>query len=296
MISFPDPGRPADWLWVALSLVDHLGGSKLLALAAHFDGNLPRLLAAPVRELQAVRGIGPRIAAGIAAVDLAALHAQMSLWTAEGVRCIPLIHPDYPASLKTLPDPPATLFVRGWADQTIFGRPSVAIIGTRTPSPSARQAARHLAMEAARRGEVVISGLALGIDAAAHTGALDVPTGGTLAVLGGGVLNVYPPGNRPLAEAVMGCGLLLCETHPAADVNPSMLVARNRIISGLAGRVIVVETAVTGGAMHAARRAHEQGRAVYTVDPAALDGDVSGNRALIEAGCRVIAPDATDLP
>jgi DNA processing protein len=128
--------------------------------------------------------------------------------------------------------------------------------------------------------------MALGIDSAAHIGALACLGGVTTAVLGSGVLNVYPPGNRALAEAIRQRGALLSEVHPDAQPKPSTLVARNRIISGLCEAVIVVETESDGGAMHAARRAIDQGRRVYT-----LESDASGNRALIEAGASVIKPD-----
>ncbi|MCS7071212.1 MAG: DNA-protecting protein DprA, partial [Anaerolinea sp.] len=203
-----------------------------------------------------------------------------------------LIDPAYPAALARTADPPATLFLRG---SGTFAARAAAIVGTRTPSDAARDAAGMLAIRLAERGWQIISGLAIGVDTAAHLGALAVPAGSTIAVLGGGVLNVYPPGNRSLAQAVSLRGLLVSETHPQADVSPSALVARNRIITGLASVVIVVETSSEGGAMHAARRALDQGRTVLTVDPAFLTGRASGNQALIDAGVRSIAPDDADL-
>ncbi len=132
----------------------------------------------------------------------------------------------------------------------------------------------------------MISGLALGIDGAAHLGALAYPPGITSAVLGSGVLTVYPPQHRTLAQAIQGRGALLSETHPEAQPNAARLVARNRIISGLSEAIIVVQTEIDGGAMHAARRAFDQGRRVYT-----LASDASGNQALIDLGAVVITPD-----
>jgi DNA processing protein len=190
--------------------------------------------------------------------------------------------------LYALDDAPPTLFVRGhWeplSDKT------VAIVGTREPSPAAEQVAKELSMELAERGYTIVSGLAVGIDAAAHHGALAV-AGHTLAVLGSGVLNVYPPQHQDLAEAIQLRGALLSEVQPFAETNASALVARNRIITGLSQQVIVVETATDGGAMHAARFAGLQRRRLYT-----LDLPASGNRALLANGATGIRLDLRDLP
>lgn len=292
-LSVPATGGDPDPAWVALSLVEHVGAVRLLALRDHFGGDLWRVLIAPEAELRRVRGIGPKIAAGIRAVDPARVVLAMARWMAAGVRIVPYADPAFPAVLRTISDPPGTLFMVGEQASPLR---QIAIVGTRTPSPAARTIAHMLAVRLAERGVGVVSGLALGIDAAAHTGALTVPDGVTLAVLGGGVLNVYPPAHRDLAAEIQRRGLLLTETHPEAVVSAAALVARNRLISGLCEAVIVVETSATGGALHAARRALEQGRAVYTIDPAHLTGDTSGNAVLIAQGVPVLAADGHDLP
>ncbi len=275
-MSIPSPA------WIALSLVEHVGAKKLRALADAFDGDLDAVLAADAKALQRVPGIGPKISATIRAVDLAVVAEAIPRWGAAGIALITLDDPAYPDALRQIADAPPTLFVVGaWHDLH-----SVAVVGTRSPSRLAADAARQICYELAQRGIQVISGLALGIDSAAHIGALAHPSGITSAVLGSGVLNVYPPGNRPLAQAIVGRGALLSEVHPSAQPKPSTLVARNRIISGLCQAVIVVETAVDGGAMHAARRATDQGRRVYT-----LDLPASGNRALLDSGAIPITPD-----
>jgi DNA processing protein len=133
--------------------------------------------------------------------------------------------------------------------------------------------------------------LAVGVDAAAHLGALAVPDAYPIAVLGSGVLNVYPPANAQLAAAVLQHGAMVSELHPFAGVGASGLVARNRITTGLSSAVIIVETAVNGGAMHAARFALAQGRPLYVVDC-----EATGNRALIEGGAIPLRPDLRDLP
>jgi DNA processing protein len=132
----------------------------------------------------------------------------------------------------------------------------------------------------------VVSGLALGVDAVAQRSVMTVPDGETFAVLGSGVWNVYPPTNRELAECIGGYwGALVCEVQPDAGVNPAALVARNRIITGLSRAVFIIETEADGGAMHAARFAKAQGRAIYT-----LDLPASGNQQLIAEGAQIIAP------
>jgi DNA processing protein len=131
----------------------------------------------------------------------------------------------------------------------------------------------------------------VGVDTAAHLGAMASPEGYTLAVLGSGVLNVYPPENHNMEKGILQRGAFLCEVHPKAKVNSPALVARNRIISGLSEGVIVVETEIDGGAMHAARFAKLQGRKVYVVE-----NDASGNRALLADGAVPISPDLSYLP
>lgn len=271
-----------DPAWVALSLLEHVGAKKLRALAAFFDGDLQAALAAEPHTLRQVPGIGPKIAASINALSLDAIHAAIPRWQAAGLRLLTLDDPAYPPALRQLEDAPPTLFLLGeWRALR-----AVAVVGTRSPSKAATDAARQIGFELAQRGFQVVSGLALGVDSAAHIGALAQPSGWTTAVLGSGVLNIYPPGNRPLAQAIQQRGGLLSEVHPTAQPKPSTLVARNRIISGLCEAVIVVQTEIDGGAMHAAQRAIEHGRGVYV-----LASEASGNRALEEAGARVLTPD-----
>jgi len=275
-----DPG------WVSLSIQRHIGGKTLKALLAHF-GSVQAILQADAAALRRVRGVGPRIAASITHIDPNAIERALADWLARDVRVIPSPCQDFPAPLKQLDDPPPTLFVRGGWSQRWWDS-AVAIVGTRQPSPQARTQAMQIGAELAGQGYTVVSGLALGVDSAAHAGAL--ATGRTVAVLGNGVLNPYPAENRPLAATIMHQGALICECAPDAEANAPRLVSRNRIISGLVGALIVIETAVDGGAMYAARAALSLGRPVYAVDRPA-----SGNRALIADGAIPLAPDATHI-
>ena len=209
---------------------------------------------------------------------------QIATWRQRGVAISTMGQAGYPASLRELDDGPPTLFWRGCA-RPKDPRKTVAIVGTRRPSADARFIALQLAMQLARADYAVVSGLALGIDAAAHTGALSA-AGVTIAVLGSGALKVYPPGNLELSERILQSGALVSELHPYASANAQRLVSRNRIISGLSRAVIVVESDEAGGAMYSARFAREQGRPVYTFDLPA-----SGNQALIGSGAVVLNRD-----
>lgn len=277
-----------DAAWVALSLQRHIGGKTLRALLAEF-GSTDAILAADETALMRVRGVGPRIAAAIRAIDLSAVQRALRSWEHAGVQVISRFDETYPMMLNALDDEPPSLFVRGCGDAALFER-SVAVVGTRQPSDEGRAIALSLGAWLAGNGWTVISGLAEGIDTAAHTGALSLQDGRTVAVLGSGVLNIYPPANRTLAGRIMQCGALLCECDPYATPNAPRLVSRNRIIAGLSRALIVVETSREGGAMYAVRAALQMGRPVYVVDLRA-----SGNRDLIDTGAAAISPDLANL-
>lgn len=269
--------------WVALSLVEHLGAVKMRLLLDYF-GDLDAVLNADARALRQVPGIGPKISESIVNMDARQIAEALPRWQAAGVRVLTASDPLYPRRLSDLDDAPPTLFARGTLcapDQR-----AVAVVGTRTPSPVAIDAAQRIGYGLAARGIAVVSGLALGVDTAAHLGALAARDGCTLAVLGSGVLNIYPPANRALAQAILQRGALVSETAPGAGPKPSSLVARNRLISGLSEALIVIETREDGGAMHAARFAQKQGRRVY-----ALDCGASGNQALLADGALPISAD-----
>lgn len=279
----------SDLAWIALSLTGRIGLKTLRALLQHFDGDAQAVLRADAPQLRQVPGVGPKIAQSIRQLDLARVEQAVRRWQAQGVRALTLDDPAYPDRLRALPDAPPTLFVRGeWrADDAR----AVALVGTRSPTAEARKVAQNLSSLLVERGYTIISGLALGIDAAAHLGALALPQGYTLGVLGCGVLNIYPPAHQPLANAIMRRGALLAEVNPDAGPSSAALVARNRIISGLSDALIVVETTAEGGAMHAARFALAQGRALY-----ALDAPASGNQAILALGGRGIPADLSAVP
>jgi len=274
----------AEVFHIALSMSPNIGAKTLSNLRQQFNGDLAAVFAATPRELQRVRGIGAKTAAEIGRMDPGLIADQITNWRQRGVTISTLGQAQYPAALRALDDGPPTLFWRGCARPN-DPRKTVAIVGTRSPSPDARFITLQLAMQLARADYVVVSGLALGIDAAAHSGALSA-AGVTVAVLGSGVLKVYPPANRELAARIRNSGALVSELHPYASANAQRLVSRNRIISGLSRAVIVVESDEAGGAMYSARFAREQKRPVYTFDLPA-----SGNQALIRGGAVVLNRD-----
>ncbi|MCY3831898.1 MAG: DNA-processing protein DprA [Chloroflexi bacterium] len=276
---------------IALSLSPNIGAVTFQNLLNCFDHNLDAILAASPKELMRAPGVGKIIASEIAAIDLDALARELRAASEQGVEILLRGDRDYPAPLSDVADAPLAIFASR-ALRPADWQAAVAIVGTREPSDEARFIALELAMKLARAGRAVVSGLALGVDAAAHSGALSAD-GLTVAVLGSGILNVYPEANSSLAERIRERGALISEVHPGWSAKAQRLVSRNRIISGLSRAVIVVEAAEDGGAMHTARFASEQGQPVFTFDLPA-----SGNQRLIQAGAGVLRRDdpLLDLP
>lgn len=268
--------------WTALALQPHIGVKTLRALVAHF-GSAEAVLKASLPQLKQVAGVGSVTAQRIQSINLDVLRQQAHTWAQQGVSVLTPDHPDYPTPLTTLDDAPAVLFALGKPRLALWSK-TIAIIGTRQPAPHMQAMTQGLALRLANEGFTVISGLALGVDTAAHLGAL-AGKGRTVAVMGSGVLNIYPGNNRALARQIIASGLILSEVQPNADVNSTQLVARNRIISGLSRSVIVIQTEADGGAMYAARSAFAQGRTVYAVDL-----PYSGNQTLIQEGATALSP------
>lgn len=283
----------ADPAWVALSLVGRLGGRTFRALLDRF-GTPEDVLAAAPEDLRAVRGIGPLLTAAIGAVDLPRIADDLAAWQAAGIRVLDWDDASYPERLRSVPDAPPTLFIKGqWPVMTPR---AVAVVGTRSASPAARNVAQQLGFDLAEAGITVVSGLALGIDSAAHFAAMASPSGVTAAVLGSGILNVYPHNHKGIARAVEQRGALLCEVRPDAQVNASALVARNRIISGLCEAIVIVQTDIDGGALHAARFAQAQGRRVYAIDDPLGNPDARrGIEHLRGLGAIMLPPDVSGV-
>lgn len=187
----------------------------------------------------------------------------------------------YPSMLRTIPDPPPILFAKG--DLELLARPAVAIVGSRDHSRYGEEVGRALSRAAAGAGLVVVSGMARGLDAVAHSGALEVG-GGTIGVLGCGIGVVYPLSNRSLYDRIERAGLLLAESPPHERPNRGSFARRNRLISGLARVTVVVEAARISGTLGTVRCAQDQGREVLAV-PGPITSPISaGTNNLLREG------------
>jgi DNA processing protein len=249
-------------------------------------GDAERVLSASDDELQRVQGIGPKIARRILkARQEVQLEAQLALAAEHGLRILLPGRVDYPRLLAEIPDPPGVLFVRGGMEPA--DAMAVGIVGTRRATHYGKQTAERLAAGLARAGVTVVSGLARGIDAAAHRGALSAG-GRTVAVLGSGVLNVFPPEHEKLAIEVAAHGAVISEVAPTMPPLAGMFPQRNRIISGLSMGVVIVEAAHRSGALITARHAMEQGREVFAV-PGQIDSPGSaGPHHLLRDGAKLV--------
>jgi DNA processing protein len=191
----------------------------------------------------------------------------------------------YPAPLTTIADPPALLWIRGRAEA--LSQPSVAIVGSRAASPYALEVAGQLAGDLAARGVAIVSGLARGVDSAAHRGALNAG-GVTIAVLGSGIDVMYPPEHAPLARDIATDGAVVSELVPGTPPQPWCFPQRNRIISGLSRAVVVIEAGEKSGSLITARCALEQGRDVLAVPGNVLSGRNRGAHALLRDGAKIV--------
>jgi DNA processing protein len=191
----------------------------------------------------------------------------------------------YPVALTTIVDPPPLLWIRGRIDALAL--PSVAIVGSRAASPYAIDVAGQLARDLAERGVAIVSGLARGVDSAAHRGALD-GGGATIAVLGSGVDVMYPPEHAPLANEICADGAVVSELVPGTPPLPWCFPLRNRIISGLVRAVVVIEAGEKSGSLITARCALEQGRDVLAVPGNVLSGRNRGAHALLKDGAKIV--------
>jgi len=269
--------------WLRLTLAPGLGPAKIRELLTRY-GLPEQVLAAPRRELAAALPGSAFEALESSALDAAVAHALA--WN-KGADCsiVTLGDAAYPNRLLETPDPPPLLYIRG--NPAYLNQPALAIVGSRNATAQGTRNAERFARAFSDAGLTIVSGLALGIDGAAHRGALQ-SRGSTVAVLGTGVDVVYPARHAELAEAIAAHGTLVSEfslaTQPAAGHFPR----RNRLISGLALGCLVVEAALESGSLITARAALEQGREVFAI-PGSIHSPLSkGCHALIKAGAKLV--------
>jgi len=273
--------------WLCLSLLPGLGPAGAARLLAHFGGP-GQVLAAGPKEMAAVAGIRQNQLSGFSRLDECRRYAvrQLDRLADLGGTLLTQGDPRYPDNLRQIPDPPLVLYALG--DISLLDSACVAMVGSRSATTYGRRAAWLLAENLAARGVTVVSGMAMGIDSEAHSGALR-GSGATVAVLGSGLDVVYPQQNRALYEQIRARGLVLSEYPLGTRPEGYRFPARNRIIAGLSLGVVVVEAARKSGSLITAQLALDFGREVFAV-PGQIDSYKSeGTHWLLREGAKLVA-------
>ncbi|MBX3483070.1 DNA-processing protein DprA [Phenylobacterium sp.] len=261
--------------WLRLARAENVGPVTFDQLITRYGEASVALAALPDLARR-----GGRAGIRVPAADEA--DAELEAGARLGARLIASCEPDFPQALAALDPPPPLIWTRG--DVATLDRRTVAVVGARVASAAGQRFARGLAADLGQAGCVVVSGLARGIDAAAHEGAL--PTG-TVAVLGGGIDDVYPPEHRGLYDRIVAEGCVVSESEPGRTAVARDFPRRNRIIAGLARAVVVVEAEFRSGSLITARLANEQGREVLAVPGSPLDPRARGTNDLIRQGAAI---------
>jgi DNA processing protein len=271
--------------WLALALTPGLGARHAGKLLREL-GNPESIFSASLTTLESLR---------LPAAVAQAIHSQKPLRDAEkelaeigknGCKLLTWDEPVYPQRLREIYDPPPLLYVRG--DPGLLDRFSIAIVGSRRPTPYGVQIAERLARDLAERGLIVVSGLARGVDSCAHKGALSATTGASIGVLGSGIDVVYPKENRKLFAQMEERGAIITEFPRGTFPAPQNFPIRNRVIAGMALGVVVVEGAQYSGSLITARLAMEFGREVFGVPGNITQPASFGPNLLIKQGAKLV--------
>lgn len=286
--------RPRELLdYLQLALTTGIGSVLLDRLLERF-GTPDNVFAASPTELATVDGVGVTLIRNLRSTEYRERAARtIELCDACGVDIWLPTDPRFPRLLREIPDPPSVLFVRG----QLLRRDdlSIAIVGTRTASQYGRGQAERFARVLARAGLTIVSGLARGIDAAAHLGTLEADYDSrTIAVLSSGVTEIFPPQHEELAQRIASRGALISEMPPGTKPKKGMFPRRNRLISGLALATIVVEASERSGSLITARTAGEQGRDLFAIPGLVTSANARGSNRLIRDGA-VLAQDPEDI-
>ncbi|MEO6080925.1 MAG: DNA-processing protein DprA [Steroidobacteraceae bacterium] len=278
-----------DLAWLTLLRAPALGPTALRAALAE----CPDVLALTHHSPQTLLalGLGDSAASHIARPPSARILDDLQWMARAGARLLPCTDSDYPAQLATLPDAPLALFVLG--DSALLRQPQLAMVGSRHPTAAGQRLARQIAQQLCAAGLGITSGLARGIDAAAHAAALGC-SGRTVAVCGTGLDQCYPAENQQLFARIREQGALVSEFPPGTAALPHHFPRRNRIISGLSRGVVVIEAAAGSGSLITAQRALDHGRELFAVPGSPLNPLAAGCLELIRAGAHLVR-DATDI-
>jgi DNA processing protein len=279
------PGTSSTVYWLALSLTPGLGPIRGRTLVKHFS-NPQDIFHASLTELEAL-GLQAHSAQSLAlGKSLERASEELSRATTHKISILTREDAQWPARLNEIYDPPLVLYVRGQVES--ISRPGIAVVGTRHPTPYGIGMAERLACDLAARGLVIVSGLARGVDTAAHRGALK--GGQTVAVFGTGVDEIYPKENRKIAESIVAAGGALVSEFPLSTfAAPQNFPMRNRIISGLSLGVLVVEAGEYSGTRITARCALEQSRELFAVPGNVISRNSWGPNTLIKQGAKLTA-------
>ena len=270
---------------VGLNMVTAIGTIRLKKLLEFF-GKPQNILNAPAEKLMAISGIGEKTAVTISTFKEEALEKELKDAGKQKVKIITFIDAGYPENLKQIYDPPIVLYVKG-AFQEEDSR-AIAVVGSRRASYYGLSCAEKFSSDLSRRGFTIVSGMARGIDTYAHKGALKAG-GRTIAVIGSGFNQMYPPENKDLAGAIARAGAVVSEFPMDEMPLPQNFPRRNRVISGLSLGVLVVEAARNSGALITADFALEQGREVFAL-PGKVDSRHSfGTNGLIQQGAKLVS-------
>lgn len=261
------------------------GKADQWALVEQHFGSLDVALEADVAQWNKISGINPKLVERVFAVTEAEIEQAIDWTTRSGQTVVTIADEAYPQMLREIPDPPVLLYVRG--DLALLKAPQLAIVGSRHASRQGVQIAKDFAQHLSSVGMCITSGLAHGIDTAAHEGGLS-GQGSTIAVIGTGIDRIYPASNQDLARQIAEQGAIVSEfpltTRPLSQNFPM----RNRIISGLATGTLVVEAALRSGSLITARQAMEQGREVFAIPGSINNALAKGCHQLIKQGAKLV--------
>jgi len=293
-IRTPSTGEQDPVSWAALAweggvgpagfsrLLGRFGSAQAALQASAEDLGAPSLKLA-AEQVRSIRAAGERIE------RVAGLIADLQ---ADGIAVICSFEERYPAALRGAVNPPPVICMRGRVLEA--DDPMLAIVGTRRPTREGERNAREIAFACATLGVTIVSGLAIGVDTAAHRGALDAG-GRTIAVLGSGIRRVYPERNRKLAGQVARSGAIISEVAPDASPSAARLMARNRLVAAMCRGLVAVEAMGDGGTMQTVRDATALGRLIFACDWQADKPQADGTRAALGMGAEpILGPDAAE--
>lgn len=277
-------GKDDLYPWMALKHVPGIGNRIFRRLILEF-GEPARVLGAPRDRLLPVEGMSEKLAGAVSACRITdRIRKEVASFQEKGFRLITQNDPEYPPLLLEIHDPPPYLYANG---QVMEQLPALAVVGSRNPTRYGISMARRLSADLASVGFVIISGMARGIDTAAHQGALSAG-GKTIAVLGSGLSVIYPPENKSLYSEIAKTGTVISELPASEPPNAFNFPARNRIIAGMTLGTVVVEAAQKSGSLITARLAAEQGREVFAVPGNINSYKSTGAHSLLKHGAKLV--------